>query len=724
MAQTNVQAFSGDVKINNGTNHQLTIDATTSMIYNKQLYFPNIATNSYNYLGRFIIYSPPAIFNIWDIGNALGSGSRYSMSKGYGQTPQAPIVNAFEGSEFTTYSFYWEPEAAGGNSEENQFYHVWFSPSREGYYTFYIHAKDYLFPTEPSSPTYNNVIYGMLNLLGTSGTQSHVVVGRPGMSGNATLQLHNESQVTGDRLTHEAIQLFSNSTPATGDVSNVFITMTPSTVNGGYGGYIEGWLKSGTTSGVNIGAINQGTKYAGISVVGTTANVGIGLTNPGVKLQIKGTSAITLTTANGPSYSDYGQLVITDSTVPSGTSTLGSLKIGYDASTGSFGTGFIQCVVPNVYSPSLVLNPYGGNVGIGTTNPYQGNLTVYGLGADPYFSGFVVGNYADASDFTGLAHFKSSGSHGAIRVSNSADYTGSTRIDFNTRLSDFWNINTPSSSYFRGTAPTAGRIMVSGEINSNYEDSYMTFHTCRDLRVDGIGGTGNLYERMRITSTGNVGIGTNNPTTALQISRNFTANDDTSAMISFENTGTNFYDWRIGPTVIDGSASFVIKGGADGFGNLSNVFVIKDTSVGIGTTNPRCGLDVQKSGTRCSYPFGIGGSSAYASRVEFTVTGNNNAAGWSRDIVVGVFERGGWIRVFSGATFSSGASNGAVQSPQEASFVYSIYGNYLYWNRVSGSTNISLSNVGYQTIRISVSGGGSYVWGYVEAYQEGGVAIF
>jgi hypothetical protein len=150
---------------------------------------------------------------------------------------------------------------------------------------------------------------------------------------------------------------------------------------------------------------------------------------------------------------------------------------------------------------------YDGRLGLGTTNPNQGNLTVSALGADPYFTGYDENAAADATDFTGLAHFKSTGSHGVIRISNNADKTGSTRIDFNTRLGDLWGVNTLSNSLYRGTAPTAGRIMVSGETDNNYEDSYMTFHTCRDLRPDGVGGTGNLYERMRITSTGRVGIG-------------------------------------------------------------------------------------------------------------------------------------------------------------------------------------------------------------------------
>jgi hypothetical protein len=166
-----------------------------------------------------------------------------------------------------------------------------------------------------------------------------------------------------------------------------------------------------------------------------------------------------------------------------------------------------------------------GNVGIGTADPSQGNLTVQGLGADPYFFGQSSGTYADATDFTGLGHFKSTGSHGVIRVSNSSDTSGSTRIDFNTRLGGYWGTNSVLSSFFRGTAPAAGRIMVSGETGDYYEDACMTFWTCRDGydtggRFDNLGGTGSLRERMRITSNGNVGIGVTTPSQKLHVNGN------------------------------------------------------------------------------------------------------------------------------------------------------------------------------------------------------------
>jgi hypothetical protein len=140
---------------------------------------------------------------------------------------------------------------------------------------------------------------------------------------------------------------------------------------------------SSTTTGVYLATTDERMR------ISSSGNVGIGTSSPGVQLHIQGTSPRTLSTSNGPSYSDYGQLVITDTTAPSGTGVLGNLKIGYDASTGSFGTGFLQCVNPNTYSGPLVLQPYGGNVGIGTTDPL-GNLHI--RGENVYLQSALVSN--------------------------------------------------------------------------------------------------------------------------------------------------------------------------------------------------------------------------------------------------------------------------------------------------------------------------------------------
>ena len=249
---------------------------------------------------------------------------------------------------------------------------------------------------------------------------------------------------------------------------------------------------------------------------------------------------------------------------------------------------------------------------------------------------------------------------------------------------------------------------------------------------------GNGNEVFTIKNGGNVGIGTTSPLEKLDVHGVSRISSAYPRLDFFCTTGRSTNAWG-NSTGAAGDYRIYSNGDAsDGTKRSLNFDYGQNTThttrmcinaagnVGIGTNNPRCKLDVQGGGTRCSYPFGIGGSSTYATYTHTGVGGiANNAGSWTKDFVVGSYERGGWIRVYSGATMStSSAPNGAVQSPKTAEFVYSIYGNSLFWNRVSGSTNISLSSSGYQTIRVTSSGGGSYNHGWVEIWQQGGVAIF
>jgi hypothetical protein len=90
-------------------------------------------------------------------------------------------------------------------------------------------------------------------------------------------------------------------------------------------------------------------------------NVGIGTTAPGYKLHVSGAQSIaSITTA------PYTSQIVAEN------STAGRLYMGYGYTAGTGSKGYIQA--SEYYSSientqQLLLNPNGGNVGIGTTNP-------------------------------------------------------------------------------------------------------------------------------------------------------------------------------------------------------------------------------------------------------------------------------------------------------------------------------------------------------------------
>ena len=124
-------------------------------------------------------------------------------------------------------------------------------------------------------------------------------------------------------------------------------------------GFTVGTGASVSSPATNVLAL--GTNNAERVRIDSSGNVGIGLTNPQVKLEIRSSADAPTLTWNGS-----GQTIIGD--------TANQLAIGR-VNSNPFGL-YLQGRSSNSAARDILLNPVGGNVGIGTDNP-AGKLEVY-----------------------------------------------------------------------------------------------------------------------------------------------------------------------------------------------------------------------------------------------------------------------------------------------------------------------------------------------------------
>ena len=208
----------------------------------------------------------------------------------------------------------------------------------------------------------------------------------------------------------------------------------------------------------------------------------------------------------------------------------------------------------NGMGTDTVFNQGGGNVGIGTTIP-DSKLHVYTDSAgtvtpDHWCDDLVVENL----------------SHVGIQLLSGADQTA--HIQFG----------------------DAGSTLA-GRLDYDHAADSMNFYT---------GAT----QRMSITSSGNVGIGTSSPAVKLDIASASTSSTD----IRLQNTSTNGRSWAIsslGESHGFGAGKFNIF---DETAGASRLTIDPDGSVGIGTISPAGTLHVQPSG---GLPFVVDDATGY-----------------------------------------------------------------------------------------------------------------
>ena len=277
------------------------------------------------------------------------------------------------------------------------------------------------------------------------------------------------------------------------------------------------------------------------SITDINGNVGIGTDSPDIKLEVVEASPTDGIIADFVNSTNAGGTIaaikLSNAVNEACDIVLGANRVG-----ANFGSDFFISLSDSTdgTNQERFRITEAGNVGIGTTGP----------GAK-----LEVLNASPSDVFSGQLKLTGSETTGAINTGGALAFTGGNGVGNST-----W-------AYIRG-------MKANSTISNN--DSYLSFATRKAGAVP--------TERMRIDSSGNVGIGTTSPASKLEIGG---ATGSYSSGIGFAPTGTGA---RIYRTFIGGDGSFRFD---DGTAGVTRLMISSAGNVGIGTTSPATKLDVK-----------------------------------------------------------------------------------------------------------------------------------
>jgi len=444
----------------------------------------------------------------------------------------------------------------------------------------------------------------------------------------------------------------------------------------------------------------------------TTTRVGVGTASPATTLDVNGTIS-----GNGSGLTALNATNITTGTLDRNT-TGSAATLTTPRSIGGVNFDGSADIVPTTFgaatfdTDTLVVDSVNNRVGIGTTSP-DCNLEIYG----------------DTSSIK------------LTRSRNNTNYGCSV---------DFALLNSASEKF------TYGRLTGSIADNTDgSEDGFLSFQ---------VGTNGNMQdnyqeEKMRITNTGNVGIGTVSPQGKLEISADFNHTldrpfTDQNHYLVLEKKGTKVFGTGAGisfagsyHTTQDYQTNYaVIKGVSDGTGGNSGIGRLEfytnsgtgtdadrmsmainaDGNVGIGTTNPSTELQIGNTSTKTSDTYltiASDGGSAYAQGIRLIHHGtdDSNMYGWRirGDDTDGCFH----INYINGGSHQTSAltikNNGIVTTPSRPAF-------YAWDNSTSRSgTTLTFNSTTYNigshyntsTSRFKTPVAGTYIFAAVLAHD-------